>query len=106
MKLNTLIEKIKNEIATIDENELIVLNYSDGKYYIYSNEYLKNTCLEFVEGYPTDEREQDRADFVQAILECDFWQFVVTRVLQHREKDCHYMVDASQQCDEVALSCN
>tara|TARA_A100001035_G_C27543964_1_gene390966 strand:- start:198 stop:593 length:396 start_codon:yes stop_codon:yes gene_type:complete len=94
-------EKIENEIATIENKELIVLNYTDGKYYTYSNEYLKEICVEFVE-----ESQQNGFDFIQAIEESNFWQFVVNRVLQHREEDSYYMIANGQQCDEIALSEN
>lgn len=106
MKLHKLIEIIENEIATIENKELIVLNYTDGKYYTYSNEYLKEICVEYVDGYPTEEKEEDRRDLLKAFVEGNFWDYVVEYILQHREEDSYYMIANGQQCDEIALSEN
>tara|TARA_E500000318_G_scaffold107785_1_gene117564 strand:+ start:12 stop:344 length:333 start_codon:yes stop_codon:yes gene_type:complete len=106
MKLNKLIETIEKEIATIENKELIVLNYTDGKYYTYSNEYLKDICVEYVEGYPTEEKQEDRRDLLKAFKEGCFFDYIVEYVLQHREKDSYYMIANGQQCNEIALSEN
>ena len=106
MKLQKLIEKIEKEIATIENKELIVLNYTDGNYYTYSNEYLKEICVEYVDGYPTEERQEDRRDLLKALKEGCFFDYIVEYVLQHREEDSYYMIANGQQCNEIALSEN
>jgi|TARA_R100000479_G_scaffold161451_1_gene99186 hypothetical protein len=94
-------EKIKNEIATICEKELIVLNYCDGKVYNYTQDYLLEISLEYIETSLENEKLASKA-----INERDFLDFLVTYILQHDASACEYMTACGYVENEVALTCN
>ena len=109
LAINYLLKEIKNEINKIDEKELIVINYADGNYYTYNKDSIKDLVEIYIDDYILIDSQNytNKANEIFGILrKGDFWQFIVSDVLQHREKDSHYALVNNHIYDEVAFSGN
>lgn len=93
--------KIINAIATIASDDVIVLNWTDGKVYNYTKDYLLETSFEYIETSKENEKLLEKA-----IDRKEFLDFVVTTILEHKTSSAEYMPVQGYVENEVALTCN
>ena len=93
--------KIINAIATIASDDVIVLNWTDGKVYNYTKDYLLETSFEYIETSIENEKLLEKA-----IDRKEFLDFVVTTILEHKTSSAEYMPVQGYVENEVALTCN
>jgi len=109
LAIHNMLNDVKNEINKKYEQELIVINNTDGFYYTYCTEsiidlfeiYLDDCILNDAQNY-TDKVN----DIISVLRTGSFWDFIITDVLQHSKENSYYAFVNGHIYNEVAGSGN